>query len=105
MIRPLLRRMRTFVPCVELVRPPATDERLVIRVRSDLKMSRGKYAAQAVHAALLHLGVHPNTSVIVLGGKPQEVSGCATHVRDAGLNEVEPGTLTAGASWETGDPD
>lgn len=77
----------------------AAGDRLVIRVRSDVKMSRGKYAAQAVHAALLHLGVHPGCPVIVLGGKRDEVEACDTHVNDAGWTEVEPGTLTAGASW------
>ena len=80
------------------------EDRLVIRVRSDLTMSRGKYAAQAVHAALLHLGVHPGTPVIVLGGDLDEVSSCDTVVHDAGRTEVEPGTLTAGASWEQRPP-
>ncbi len=81
--------------------PPILGERLIIRVRSDVKMSRGKYAPQAVHAALLHLGVHPGTPVIVLGGKRVEVEDMTTLVRDAGWTEVPPGTLTAGASWVT----
>ncbi len=93
-------KWRQRLPRVEIVHP-IPGERLVIRVRSDVKMSRGKYAAQAVHAALLHLGVHPGTPVIVLGGKRVEVENMTTLVRDAGYTEVVPGTLTAGASWIT----
>lgn len=76
------------------------DERkLVIMVNDHAKMSRGKYAAQAVHAALLALDVHPDVPVIVLGGSPTEIAGMRTTVRDAGRTEVEPGTLTAGTDW------
>lgn len=95
-----LTEWRQCLPRVEIVHP-IPGKRLVIRVRSDVKMSRGKYAAQAVHAALLHLGVHPGTPVIVLGGKRVEVEDMTTLVRDAGWTEVAPGTLTAGASWTT----
>lgn len=75
---------------------PVAEERLVIKVRSGL--SRGKYAAAAVHAALLHLGVHPGTPVIVLGANAGDIEGMATVVRDAGRTEVEPGTITAGTN-------
>lgn len=76
----------------------APDEpRLLIRVRSDVKMSRGKYAAQAVHAALQAMGVHPGTPVVVLGGTEDEVLAMPTQIVDAGRTEIEPGTLTAGA--------
>ncbi len=78
---------------------PKGERRLVIRLDSGVKMSRGKYAAQAVHAALLLLGVHPGTPVIVLGGKRSEIEQMTVQVRDAGRTEVEPGTLTAGAEW------
>lgn len=74
--------------------------RLVVVVNSNLAMSRGKYASQAVHAALLHLGAHPGVPVVVLGGTRSDVEACETHVHDAGRTEVEPGTLTAGARWE-----
>lgn len=77
-------------------------ERLVIRVNSNVSMSRGKFAAQAVHAALMLTGAHHGGPVIVLGGKPGEVEACEVVVRDAGRTEVAPGTLTAGASWEKG---
>lgn len=76
------------------------ERRLVILVNDRVKMSRGKYAAQAVHAALLALGVHPDVPVIVLGGSPDEISQMRTTVHDAGRTEVEPGTLTAGTDWE-----
>lgn len=82
------------------------DERkLVILVNDRITMSRGKYAAQAVHAALLALGVHPGVPVVVLGGRPSEIAEMKTTVRDAGRTEVEPGTLTAGTDWEVGDED
>lgn len=73
--------------------------RLVIRVRSD-GLTRGKAAAAAVHAALIHLGEHPGTPVIVLGANKAEIEAMPTVVRDAGRTEVEPGTVTAGAAWE-----
>lgn len=72
------------------------EKRLVIRVRSG--MSRGKYAAAAVHAALLHFGVHPGTPVIVLGANKTEIEKMETIVTDAGRTEVEPGTITAGTN-------
>lgn len=81
------------------------ERRLVILVNDQVKMSRGKYAAQAVHAALLALGVHPEVPVIVLGGSPAEIAEMKTTVRDAGRTEVEPGTLTAGTDWETSSED
>ena len=73
-----------------------TEERLVVLVNSGVTMSRGKYAAQAIHAALNALGTHPGCSVVVLGGTSAEVEACPVHIRDAGLTELEPGTLTAG---------
>jgi PTH2 family peptidyl-tRNA hydrolase len=77
------------------------ERRFVILVNDRAKLSRGKYAAQAVHAALLALGVHPEVPVIVLGASPTEIAKMRTQVRDAGRTEVEPGTLTAGTNWET----
>jgi PTH2 family peptidyl-tRNA hydrolase len=75
-------------------------QRMVILVNSNAKMSRGKFAAQAVHAALILRGVHHGGPVIVLGGKPAEIEDMPTVVHDAGWTELEPGTLTAGARWE-----
>lgn len=81
--------------------PTADDApaRLVIYVNSDAKMSRGKYAAQAVHAALMALGVHHGGAVVVLGAKARDIEKLPVVIRDAGLTELEPGTLTAGTDW------
>lgn len=77
-----------------------SDERKMrIYVRDDIKMSRGKYAAQAVHAALLAVGAHPDVPVIVLGAGREEIESKTTVVHDAGRTEVEPGTPTAGTNW------
>lgn len=78
----------------------AEKNRMVIVVNSKAKMSRGKYAAQAVHAALLAVGAHPGGPVIVLGGNPEEIEEMRVQVRDAGRTELEPGTLTAGTDFE-----
>lgn len=62
-------------------------------------MSRGKYAAAAVHAALTAAGVHPGVPVIVLGGQRGHIERMRTVIRDAGRTEVEPGTTTAGTDY------
>jgi peptidyl-tRNA hydrolase, PTH2 family len=77
---------------------PEDREALVIYLNQNAKMSRGKAAAHAVHAALQHYGVHPGTAVIVLGGKPRDIESMATVVRDAGRTELTSGTLTAGTN-------
>jgi PTH2 family peptidyl-tRNA hydrolase len=82
----------------------ADEKRLVIRYNTNANMSRGKMAAHAVHAALKLYGIEYDHPVIVLGGKPREiVADHDVHVRDQGRTELEPGTLTAGARWETAD--
>ena len=63
----------------------------------DVRMSRGKACAQAVHAALRAFDV-PHGRVVVLTGTAEEVAAMAVVVRDAGLTEVAPGTVTAGAT-------
>jgi PTH2 family peptidyl-tRNA hydrolase len=60
-------------------------------------MTRGKACAQAVHAALQAFGV-PHGRVVVLTGSSDEVAAMDVVVRDAGLTEVAPGTMTAGAT-------
>jgi len=76
------------------------EKRLVIRINSNTKMSRGKAAAHAVHAALKLYGIEYDHPVIVIGGKPDEILAQTVHVRDDGRTELSPGTLPAGASWE-----
>jgi PTH2 family peptidyl-tRNA hydrolase len=73
--------------------------RIYINTNVGKKMSRGKFAAHAVHAALLAAGVHPGTPVVVLGAKPRDILKMRTYVRDEGRTELEPGTLTAGTDW------
>jgi PTH2 family peptidyl-tRNA hydrolase len=71
---------------------PAGAQRLVIRVNTNANMSRGKYAAQAVHAALYAVGAHPGVPVVVLGAGHPQIETMPHVVRDAGR--------TAGAEWE-----
>lgn len=68
-----------------------------ILLNGDVTMSRGKACAQAVHAALRAFDV-PHGRVVVLNGTAGEVAAMDVVVRDAGLTEVEPGTMTAGAT-------
>lgn len=74
----------------------STGRALKILVNEGANMSRGKYAAQAVHAALLALDAHHDGPVIVLGGSTKEINECEVRVFDAGRTEVAPNTLTAG---------
>lgn len=70
------------------------EERLVILANSDV--SRGKYAAAAVHAALAHYGID-HGAVVVLGARAKDIEEqCRVIVKDAGRTEVKPGTVTAG---------
>lgn len=75
-------------------------EKLRIWMNTNAKMSRGKYAAHAVHAALTAAGVHPGTPVVVLGAKPRDIQALPVFIRDAGHTELEPGTITAGTDWQ-----
>lgn len=79
---------------------PEDDRRMMIRIANGNRMSRGKYAAQAVHAALALVGAHPGCAVIVLGATKDQVLSMPVCIHDAGATELEPGTLTAGAEWE-----
>lgn len=79
------------------------DEEIRVLLNSNVKMSRGKAAAQAIHAVLIAYGI-PHGRVVVLGGSPAEIAEMPATVRDAGLTEVEPGTLTAGARVKGQEP-
>lgn len=65
----------------------------------NIRMSPGKLAAQAVHAALAAYGID-HGSVVVLQGSVKKVNEMDVVIHDAGLTELKPGTLTAGASLE-----
>ena len=83
----------------------ATDDsrgetRLVIHYNTNLNWSKGKMAAHAVHAALKLYGIEYDHPVIVLGGSPAKILAQDVYVRDEGITELVPGTLTTGASWE-----
>jgi PTH2 family peptidyl-tRNA hydrolase len=70
-----------------------------IYLNRNVDMTPGKAAAQAVHAALLAYGID-HGSVVVLQGSPNKINDMDVQVHDAGLTEVDAGTLTAGASLE-----
>jgi Peptidyl-tRNA hydrolase PTH2 len=78
----------------ELEPPPATaDAPLLFAVDPDLEMSSGKTLAQIAHAAVMaaDLGLDVEQARVVrsrTGGR------CIAEVRDAGLTEVAPGTIT-----------
>lgn len=85
-------------------------KRLKVLYRKNLKMSPGKIAAQAVHAAI-GLGANdPMMSVVVLGVSDTKFAteGGLFHfkpdpfyiVRDAGYTEVPAGTETCMAFYE-----
>jgi PTH2 family peptidyl-tRNA hydrolase len=76
---------------------PARGPEVRILLNTNVKMTRHKAAAQAVHAALQAFDV-PHGRVVVLGARPEEVAAMDVVVRDAGVTEVEPGTMTAGAT-------
>lgn len=73
-------------------------ERIRILVNDNVKMTPGKLAAQAVHAALMLYGI-PHGAVVVLGGRTGQIEKMAVQVRDAGRTEINRGTLTAGAEF------
>lgn len=75
------------------------DEKVKIFINSNANMSRGKYAAHAVHAAFKAAGVEYPGTVVVLGAPRAEVEKLDTTIHDAGRTELEPGTLTAGTNW------
>ncbi len=93
-----------------------SEYKQVIVVRDDLKLSRGKLAVQVAHAALLGYEMVDNTirekwkkegqkkivlkvnslaELMKIYEKAKKDGLPVAYVRDAGLTEVEPGTITA----------
>ncbi len=87
----------------------------VIAIRSDLKLSRGKMAAQAAHAAVssaaladkkavkywmnegqkkVVLKARDTAAILALEKKCNELKIPSALVRDAGMTELKPGTIT-----------
>lgn len=77
----------------------APPEKLRIYINRNLDITPNKRAAQAVHAALKALGVHPGVKVIVLDAGPTKIEEMRISIRDAGRTELAPNTLTAGTNW------
>lgn len=77
----------------ELEPPPETqDAEIVYALNPDLTMSSGKTLAQIAHAAVMadELGLDVTHARVAKGGPGR----CVAEVRDAGLTEVPPGTIT-----------
>ena len=98
-----LPRVPSWLPSVSPIRVSfQRGPEVRIYLNSNVKMTRGKAAAQAVHAALQAFDV-PHGRVVVLGGSPAEIAQMQVQIRDAGRTEIEPGTLTAGCTLYPGD--
>jgi hypothetical protein len=77
----------------ELEDPPDTqDADVVYALNPDISMSSGKTLAQIAHAAVMadDLGLDVTRARVARGGEGR----CVAEVRDAGLTEVPPGTIT-----------
>ncbi|UOE45921.1 hypothetical protein [Agromyces larvae] len=70
------------------------------------KISPGKLAAHAAHAALRAYGIEYDHPIVVLAAGRGRIESMPITVRDEGRTELEPGTLTAGVerSWQASRP-
>lgn len=75
--------------------PDATGERLLYALNPDITMSSGKALAQIAHAAVMAADLgHDVSQARVIAPERFDLPGCLAEVRDAGLTEVAPGTVT-----------
>lgn len=84
-----------------------SEKAVYVAIRRDLRMRRGKEIAQGIHAVALLGYVEGAPLVVVQVGSLDELMSIADEARaagvgaalarDAGLTEVAPGSVTAGA--------
>jgi hypothetical protein len=77
--------------------PPPADARapLLYALNPEIEMSSGKTLAQIAHAAVMAADLGYDVSgARVIAPARFDLPGCVAEVRDAGLTEVPPGTIT-----------
>jgi PTH2 family peptidyl-tRNA hydrolase len=65
------------------------------------KISPGKLAAHAAHAALAAYGIEYTHPIVVLAAGKAKIEAMPIRIHDAGHTELEEGTLTTGVADET----
>lgn len=65
------------------------------------KISPGKLAAHAAHAALEAYGITHEHAIVVLAAGKAKIEAMPLNIRDAGHTELAPGTLTTGCEDTT----
>src|SRR4051794_10244627 len=91
----------------ELQPPPASaDAPLVYALNPAVEMSSGKTLAQIAHAAVMaaDLGLDVSRARVIAPGS-FDLPDCVAEVRDAGLTEVPPGTITVRVLVREGEPE
>jgi hypothetical protein len=75
--------------------PPTCDAALAYALNPAIEMSSGKALAQIAHAAVMAAGLGFDVSgARVIAPSSFDLDGCVAEVRDSGLTEVAPGTIT-----------
>jgi threonine aldolase len=89
--------MKIQAMSTELAAPPEwADAPVLYAVNPALSMSSGKTLAQIAHAAVMaaSLGLDVARARVIAPAAFDGLPGCVAEVRDAGLTEVPPGTVT-----------